>query len=194
MKQIKENYEILFDEKIKEEKLFIVPERYKEQKNRIKQLRDCRNETLADHVNVGWRMYAGYINGKHPIPADRLQKMSDYLGVNPDWLVGKSEKRVSKEYTNDSFSMRFAKNSGFDGIDFVHEFVVSSKLSSYMDTAGIQSGVNHGSIDDSKYMEVHGEMLSYPEYEYFMREMRSFIDEYSFRLVQTIKKSRNNFE
>lgn len=186
MKQKNNEYEIPFD--VKEEKKFIVPERYTEQKNEVKKHRDCRNKTLAEIVCVEPRMYAEYISGRYPIPADRLKKMADYMEVNPDWLIGKSEERISEKTKNiDNYALSYDLDDSRGGL-------ANAYLSKYLDYARIQSPFNYDSADDSKYMTVNGVVLSYHEYKYYLQEMRYFIENYSSRLVQTIKKSRNKFE
>lgn len=201
MKRKENEYEIPFDV---EEKLYIIPERYKEQKNRLKDLnKDCRNETMADMVHIGSRMYAEYINGKHPIPEDRLSKIGEYMGVEPDWLVGKTDKRIIPKYYHDpKFSIR--------------EHLVDGWLLHYLTGANIQSysmrpdllaktdpDTREQIIDKEtggdenpyfKYREIYGVVLSYNEYQALMEELRLVIGFTADRFVKNVVASRNGFE
>lgn len=192
---------------IAEEKIYIIPERFREHKKRMKNRIDCRIETLAAVVGVEPRQFHNYVSGKnpHPVPRDALLKLCEYMNVIPEWLTGKKDRFATLRGLQSEFIQ--------DGFE---DFRKSRQLEKYLVKAGIQSeyynsqlyvdtdpetGENKldtvtGGADNPyfKYREINGEMLSYPEYQALIEELRLAIDFTVDRFVKNAIAARNRFE
>ncbi len=184
-------------------KIYIIPERFREHKERMKNRIDCRIETLAAVVGVESRQFHNYVSGKnpHPVPGSTFMKLCEYMNVSPDWLTGKTD------------NFETMRTIGIH--DELRQAGMENAIADYLDLSGVLSDYKPGLITSTdwntgkvtidtqtdgknnpyfKYREINGEMLSYSEYQALMEELRLVIDFTVDRFVKNAIAARNRFE
>ena len=209
------------DKNVASDKLYIVPERFKQRKSELKKYRiDCRDEIIASLLCIQVRQYQNYISGKKPIPKDRLNTLCEYMHVIPEWLTGKIDRfatlhgmqreEVLDLQENEEIERtlidylikegiqteRFTDNLFFfDKIDFLNGkydgAVINSK---YIDGEVLDTVTHDTESAYFRYREVAGVVLSYNEYQAFLKEMRETIRFTAERLVNIAIASRDRFK
>ena len=50
---------------------------------------------MADHLGVARSTLDGYLNGRTPMPSDKLEKAASYLNVSVGYLFGETDNKTS---------------------------------------------------------------------------------------------------
>lgn len=188
---------------IAEEKIYIIPERFREHKKRMKNRIDCRIETLAAVVGVEPRQFHNYVSGKnpHPVSRDALLKLCEYMNVSPDWLTGKTDNYETMRTIGIHDELRQAgmENAIADYLDnagMLSDYKPGLIISTDWNTGKVTIDTMTGGADNPyfNYREINGEMLSYPEYQALMEELRLVVGFTVDRFVKNAIAARNRFE
>ena len=192
-------------DKIADTKKYLVPDRFREHKKRMKKRIDCRNDVLAEKLGIQVRQFQNYISGKKPIPEDCLHALCEYMNVIPEWLTGEKDRFATLrglqiESVQDMFE-------DYNKTQLLEEYLIKSGIESDYDYPELylkldpDTGENY--LDTTtdgaenpyfKYREVNGVVLSYNEYQALLTELRLVIDFAADRFVKNIVTSRNGFE
>lgn len=91
--------------------------------NRIAELRKEQGMTqkeLADKINVNYVTLSRYENGERNPKIDKLDKMADIFGVTVEYIIGRSNLKISKKTRN------LMAHANFSGINVEGELQTES--------------------------------------------------------------------
>ncbi len=57
----------------------------------LREDRDVKQTTLAEHLNVSQRAYSRYENGERGIPLETLIKIADFFNTSTDYLLNRTD-------------------------------------------------------------------------------------------------------
>lgn len=86
--------------------------------NRIKELRNEKNMTqvdLAKILKISDRAVGYYENGDREPDQETLMKLADFFSVSIDYLLGRTNIRITSESNKDEIQVAFS--SGFAGLN-----------------------------------------------------------------------------
>jgi len=191
-------------DKIADTKKYLVPDRFREHKKRMKKRIDCRNDVLAEKMGIQVRQFQNYIGGEKPIPEDCLHALCDYMNVSPRWLTGEKDEFATLRGLESEEAHLIFDDVRLSGR--IEEYLVDAGTqspdrvdlytSTDPDTGKLYTDITTDGTENPyfKYREVNGVVLSYNEYQALLTELRLVIDFAADRFVKNIVASRNGFE